>query len=216
MKRLTIDKWFQLLLVLLMVIVTVCLLQLRGEIRKVAQDLESFKVETYDRERSLISAKVAREVEVQTGEIEVSADVQDVTVSPNVIYDIADENDYVVTDNDGVGNLDYILRVLTAEAGSDEVLCGCVAQALYNACEKEGWQYSVEQMLYKYGYTGPSSWISDAAVKAWDDVFCSGYRYTDIGNAIYFYAPRYCDSSWHESQKYVCTVSEVRFFEEWD
>lgn len=114
----------------------------------------------------------------------------------------------------GIWDEDYILRVLTAEAGSDEVLCGCVAQALYNACEKHGWEYDPQEIMWKYSYTSPASWISDAAVLAYDQVFCSGVRYTDVGNAIYFYAPQYCDSPWHESQRFVCEVSGVRFFEE--
>lgn len=109
---------------------------------------------------------------------------------------------------------DYVLRVLTAEAGDDPVLCGCVAQCLYNACAKAGWEYPVEKILEQYSYTDPADWISESAVRAYDEVFCSGVTYTDVGNALYFYAPQYCDSPWHESQRFVAEVSGVRFFEE--
>lgn len=109
---------------------------------------------------------------------------------------------------------DYVLRVLTAEAGDDPVLCGCVAQCLYNACQRDGWVHSVEEILEQYSYTDPADWISESAVRAWDEVFCSGVTYTDVGNALYFYAPQYCDSPWHESQRFVAEVGGVRFFEE--
>ena len=109
---------------------------------------------------------------------------------------------------------DYVLRVLTAEAGDDPLLCGCVAQCMFNACAKAGWEYPVEEILEQYSYTDPADWISESAVRAWDEVFCSGVTYTDVGNALYFYAPRYCDSPWHESLQFVAEVSGVRFFEE--
>lgn len=109
---------------------------------------------------------------------------------------------------------DYVLRVLTAEAGDDPVLCGCVAQCLYNACQRDGWMHSVEEILEQYSYTDPADWISESAVRAWDEVFCSGVTYTDVGSALYFYAPAYCESEWHESLQFVAEVSGVRFFEE--
>lgn len=110
--------------------------------------------------------------------------------------------------------VDYVLRVLTAEAGNDEVLCGCIAQCLFNACEKHEWEYAPDEIMVMYQYTSPSDWISEAATTAYDDVFCSGVTYESVGNAVYFYAPRYCDSEWHEQQDFVCEINGVRFFEE--
>lgn len=109
---------------------------------------------------------------------------------------------------------EYVLRVLTAEAGDDPVLCGCVAQCMFNACAKAGWEYPVEEILEQYSYTDPADWISESAVRAWDEVFCSGVTYTDVGSALYFYAPAYCESEWHESLQFVAEVSGVRFFAE--
>lgn len=109
---------------------------------------------------------------------------------------------------------DYVLRVLTAEAGDDPVLCGCVAQCMFNACAKAGWEYPVEEILEQYSYTDPADWISESAVRAYDEVFCSGVTYTDVGEALYFYAPAYCESEWHESLQFVAEVSGVRFFAE--
>lgn len=107
---------------------------------------------------------------------------------------------------------DYVLRVITAEGGSDQLVCNGVVQCLFNACQREG--CGPEQVLRDYQYTGPADWISDEARNAWDAVFCSGYRFVDFEDALYFYAPAYCESEWHESQRFICEVGGVRFFEE--
>lgn len=109
---------------------------------------------------------------------------------------------------------DYVLRVITAEGGSDQLVCNGVVQCLFNACQREG--CSPEQALQDYQYTGPADWISDEARNAWDAVFCSGYRFVDFEDALYFYAPAYCDSPWHESQRFVTEVGSVRFFGRWE
>ena len=111
---------------------------------------------------------------------------------------------------------DYVLRVLTAEAGDDEVLCGCVAQCVYNACQREGWEYTPAGIMQQYGYTAPASWISGAARRAYDQVFCSGVTYTEVADALYFYAPKYCESAWHESQRFIAEIHGVRFFGRWE
>lgn len=113
-------------------------------------------------------------------------------------------------------NEEYILRVLTAEGGTDQLVCNGVTQCLYNACRRDGWQHSVAEILLEYQYTGPADWISDEARNAWDAVFFSGVTFTDFGDALYFYAPRYCDSPWHESQRFVIEVGGVRFFTRWN
>lgn len=109
---------------------------------------------------------------------------------------------------------DYVLRVITAEGGTDKAVCAGVAQALYNACEREGWKYTPKEIMRKYHYTGPAAWVSDEAAQAYDEIFGCGYTYTDFGNATVFYAPRYGWSAYHESQRFVIEVNGVRFFEE--
>lgn len=110
---------------------------------------------------------------------------------------------------------DYVLRVLTAEVGSDEALAYCVTQCLFNACEKYGWEYTPAEMLVKYQYTGSASWISDAVRQAYDDIFLSGVTCTAVRDALYFYAPRYVSGTpWHESQRFIVEVNGVRFFGE--
>lgn len=109
---------------------------------------------------------------------------------------------------------DYILRVITAEGGADQLVCNGVVQCLYNACQKDCWARSVTEILREYQYTAPAEWISEEARIAWDAVFLSGVTFVDFGEALYFYAPAYCESPWHESQRFVAEVGGVRFFEE--
>jgi hypothetical protein len=111
----------------------------------------------------------------------------------------------------------YVLRVLTAEAGHDLRLCYAVAQCLYNSCEKEGWRYTPAEIMRKYKYTSPSSWVSDEARQAYRDVFVYQERVYPLyeEKALYFYAPRYVSGTpWHESQRFVCEINGVRFFGE--
>lgn len=109
---------------------------------------------------------------------------------------------------------DYVLRVITAEGGTDQLVCNGVTQCLYNACERDLWAHSVEYIIEEYQYTTPAEWVSDEARNAFDAVFCSGVTFVDFGDALYFYAPAYCESEWHESLPFVIEVGGVRFFEE--
>jgi hypothetical protein len=109
---------------------------------------------------------------------------------------------------------DYVLRVITAEGGTDFGVCAGVTQCLFNACEKDGWVHTPKEMMIRYRWTSPVSFISEEAERAFDEIFCSGVTYTAFGNATVFYAPAYCNSAYHESQRFVCEVGGVRFFEE--
>lgn len=110
-------------------------------------------------------------------------------------------------------DFNYLCRVITAEAGTNWDLCMGVAQCLFNACQREGWHYSPTQVLEMYGYTGPADWILEEAEAACVAVFVDWEVYEPVGNALYFYAPRYVDSRWHESQSFVVEIEGVRFFE---
>ena len=117
--------------------------------------------------------------------------------------------------SDGVGyDFELMCRVITAEGGTDREVCMGVAQAPYNACEKHEWLYSPTEMLGKYRYTSPADWVSDEAKDACVEIFLNGNTYDPVGNSTVFYAPKYCDSSWHESQNFVCEINGVRFFSE--
>lgn len=132
--------------------------------------------------------------------------------SNTVLYALPTE--IAVTCDEPGYDLDYVCRVVTAEGGRDAEVCMGVAQCLFNACEKYGWQYNPDEMLSIYEYTSPSNWVSDEAINACLSVFVYGNTYYPVENATVFYAPQYCDSEWHEEQSFVCEINGVRFFEE--
>ena len=124
-----------------------------------------------------------------------------------VVEDAAEEYD------DGYDR-EYVLCVLTAEAGCDGELCMAVAQSLWNACARYGWEYNPAEVMVLYRYTGPLGWWSDEAEDAYRLIFESGYVYEPVGDATLFYAPRYCESAWHESHEFIAEISGIRFFRE--
>jgi hypothetical protein len=91
----------------------------------------------------------------------------------------------------------------------DQVL---VAQCILNACLKDN--ITPSQVRTKYGYAGWKSNPNDSVKKAVSDVFDKGYKITNE-RILFFYAPAYCYSSWHESQRFVCEVNGHRYFAEW-
>lgn len=225
------EKLALVLIVMVLILITACLWVLNTRMAAIADDLERFKVETYDRERSLLSVKLPTISDEPENSEPLLADLSEKTESlaktaAEIVYNIADQ-DYTPSDimeeyNEPIipeevyatDEADYLLRVLTAEGGSDYVMCGCVAQCMLNAYLRDGYSSQIE-MLTDYGYTSPSSWISDAARQAYDDVWLSGVTYTDVEDALYFYASRYCYSAWHETQRFIIEVDGVRFFGRW-
>lgn len=87
-----------------------------------------------------------------------------------------------------------------------------VAQCILNACLKDGLQPS--NVRLKYQYSGWNSNPSQSVKNAVSAVFDDGYKETNEC-VLYFYAPEYCISNWHESQKFVCEVGGHRFFAQW-
>lgn len=88
-----------------------------------------------------------------------------------------------------------------------------VAQCILNACLKDGIQPSEVRTSYKYA--GWNSNPSDEVIEAVKQVFDDGVFVTDEP-ILYFYSPKYCTSSFHESQRYVLTEGGHKFFAEWN
>lgn len=86
-----------------------------------------------------------------------------------------------------------------------------VAQCILNACEQE--DKRPLKIVRSFGYTAARPEPSDEVKKAVAKVFDDGETATDR-EILYFYAPALCQSLWHESQAYVCTIGGHRFFEE--
>lgn len=87
-----------------------------------------------------------------------------------------------------------------------------VAQCVLNACLKDNLQPS--EVRTKYKYSGWNTNPTDSVKKAVSAVFDEGYKVVDE-KILYFYAPKYATSSWHESQHFVIEIGGHRFFEEW-
>ena len=99
-----------------------------------------------------------------------------------------------------------------AEAGAEPYIGQmAVAQCILNACEQENERPA--EIVRRYGYTDERPEPSYKVKSAVSDVFDDGETATDR-EILYFYAPALCQSIWHESQTYVCTIGGHRFFEE--
>lgn len=108
-----------------------------------------------------------------------------------------------------------VLQIVTAEAGNDADQCRGIVQALFNACNRHRNRYTPEDVCRGYQYTTPASWVSDAALNAFCEVFVYGETFADIGNATVFYNPKIAGhSEYHEGQIYVCSIGDVKYFEE--
>ena len=87
-----------------------------------------------------------------------------------------------------------------------------VTQCIKNACEKDNLKPS--QVMKKYKYSGWNENLTEETKNAVSAVFDNGEAVTEE-YILYFYAPKYCDSTWHETQKYVLTEGGHRFFAEY-
>lgn len=100
--------------------------------------------------------------------------------------------------------------VVMGEAGAEsyegQVL---VAQCILNACLLEGWQPSQVRVNYRYAgwHDEPSQSVKDAV----GAVFDHGFEIVSEP-IVYFYAPKLCQSQWHESQTWVITEGGHKFF----
>ena len=87
-----------------------------------------------------------------------------------------------------------------------------VAYCILNACKKDGLQPSEVRRVYKYSgwNTNPSKSVKSAV----SEIFNKGHKPIN-DTPLYFYAPKYCNSTWHETQRYICTVGGHKFFGRW-
>lgn len=87
-----------------------------------------------------------------------------------------------------------------------------VAQCILNAALKDGIQPSEVRTKYKYsGWNENPSYEVKMVVTA---VFDNGHTVTDEP-ILYFYAPKYSEGRFHETQCYVLTEGGHKFFKEW-
>ena len=87
-----------------------------------------------------------------------------------------------------------------------------VATCLLNAMRKN--DMSAEEVRVAYQYAGWAEKVSDDTKKAVSQVFDFGDATHD--SVLWFYAPKWCDSEWHESQNFVAEIGGHRFFSPWE
>ena len=118
------------------------------------------------------------------------------------------EKRYTLTDAERL----EIAQVITAEAVG-EPFAGkvAVAQCILQTCEDEGLRPAEVLERYKYSTRRPEP--TDEALEAVEAVFDFGHVATSEP-IRYFYAPDLVSSEWHESQVYVMTINNHKFFKE--
>ena len=87
-----------------------------------------------------------------------------------------------------------------------------VATCPLNAMRKN--DMSAEEVRVAYQYAGWAETVSDDTKKAVSQVFDFGDATHD--SVLWFYAPKWCDSEWHESQQFVTEIGGHRFFSPWE
>ena len=111
----------------------------------------------------------------------------------------------------------FVECVVAGEAGGEPYEGKlAVAQCYFSAMLKDG--LSATEVKSVYGYSGWNENLDKQDRKAYDevknavmDVFYGGKFVTDKP-ILYFYAPKWCESKWHESQEYWKTIGGHRFF----
>lgn len=113
-----------------------------------------------------------------------------------------------------------LINIVSGEAGYDGYESQwAVATCLYNACKRDGLQPS--QVRKRYQYSGWKTNLKSESPKAYNNVvkavstvFDDGYRITNEP-ILWFYAPKYCRGTFHNTQKYVGTWGTQKFYAPW-
>ena len=128
------------------------------------------------------------------------------TLCAYIEYDIPAYN---LTDADR----ETIWHIVQGEAGGESYDGKLwVATCLLNAMRKN--DMSAEEVRVAYQYAGWAETVSDDTKKAVSQVFDFGDATHD--SVLWFYAPKWCDSEWHESQNFVAEIGGHRFFSPWE
>jgi hypothetical protein len=125
-------------------------------------------------------------------------------------------DEVIVSKNETIVLDDYERSVVECmvmgEAGSESYYGQLmVAYCIRNACERDG--LSPSQVRAKYQYSGWNAYPSESVKQAVREVFDNGKAVID-DTPLWFYAT-WTYSSWHESQRYICTIGNHKFFGEW-
>ena len=118
------------------------------------------------------------------------------------------EKRYTITDEERYDLASAITAEATGEPFAGKV---AVAQCVLQACEDDGIRPNEALEKYKYSSNRPEP--ADESLAAVAAVFDFGHVATSEP-IKYFYAPDLVTSIWHESQTYVMTINNHKFFKE--
>lgn len=110
---------------------------------------------------------------------------------------------------------DKLERLVTGEAGSlGYEGCALVAQAIRDSMILSGTN-SIDKIITEYQYTGSTEVeATEDAKKAVAFIFDQdGYAVNH--RILYFYATDLVEDAWHESQKYIVSCGNMKFFDQW-
>lgn len=130
------------------------------------------------------------------------------TGEPKATAEAGFEKRYTITDEERY----ELASAITAEAvGEPYAGKVAVAQCILQACEDDG--IRPLEALERYTYSTRRPEPTDEALAAVAAVFDFGHVAT-TEPIKYFYAPDLASSEWHESQVYVMTINNHKFFKE--
>ena len=159
----------------------------------------------------LIDSKITpEELKAQEGalkcEIEASGKIDcDNVENKKAVYIEEYPIDYAITEDDR----ETLEHIVEGEAGGESYEGKLwVATCLRNAMEKDN--LSAEQGRSYYHYAGWREKVSEDTKDAVKGVFVLVNKRHD--SVLWFYAPKWCNSEWHESQQFVAEVGGHRFF----
>ncbi len=107
---------------------------------------------------------------------------------------------------------ELVESIVMAEAGN-QGLTGqmLVAQCILTACLDD--DIRPAEAIQRYKYTKPHPEPTESVREAVAAVFDAGELPSDA-DIKYFYSPRYCNGSWHETQVFVLEYRDHKFFSE--
>jgi spore germination cell wall hydrolase CwlJ-like protein len=104
-------------------------------------------------------------------------------------------------------------NIVMGESGGESYLGQrLVALCILNASLKDN--ISPSEVRVKYQYAGWNESPTDSVKDAVSSVFDDGDLPTEE-QILYFYAPKWCKSAWHETQRHIITEGGHKFFAEW-
>lgn len=111
----------------------------------------------------------------------------------------------------------FIEAVVAGEAGGEPYEGKlAVAQCYFNAMLKDG--LTAKQVKREYQYSGWNPYLENQNQDMWNDVCNAVYEVFDLGQFVtdkpilFFYAPQWCESRWHEAQEFEMEIEGHRFF----